>query len=93
MIRDYSKTQVMWTKHASAEVLEDNFTADEIEDGLRQVAEFPEFNGNKKRGVLKIGPRYCTIIYVRTRQGIVVITCWESNPTDIKEYDAAMACH
>jgi hypothetical protein len=90
MIRDYSNTRVMWTRHASAEVLEDNFKAKDIEDSLRKVVEIPEFNGVKKRGIIRIGARYCTLIYVLTKTGLVVITCWESNPTDISEYNAVM---
>jgi hypothetical protein len=89
MIRDYSKTRVRWTKHASAEVLEDNFNVREIEESLGGVVEFPEFNGCKLRGIIKIKARYCTLIYARTSWGIVVITCWESNPTDIGEYKRA----
>jgi len=87
MIRDYSKTRVKWTRHAFAEATEDNFKTNELEGSFLRVVEFPELNGKKRRGIVRLGSRYCTLIYVLTGQGIVVITCWESNPTDISEYN------
>jgi len=86
MKRDYSKSRVVWTKHARDEVTEDNFKKQEIEESLSKVIEFPEFEDNKTRGIIKVGERYCTIIYKRMTNGIIIITCWESNPTDVREY-------
>jgi hypothetical protein len=89
MIIDYSKTKVMWTKHATAEVIEDNFKAEEIERNLNHVVEFPESEGDKMRGIIRVGVRYCTLIYVTTNNILKVITCWESNSADIEEYKRA----
>jgi len=86
MLRDYSGTRLFWTRHAAAEAIEDDLDPMEIEGALRVVVELPEFNGEKKRGIIKIGERYCTLIYVKKRHGLVVITCWESSQTDVKEY-------
>jgi hypothetical protein len=86
MIRDYSKTQVMWTKHALAEATEDNFRTKDIEGNLSYVVEFPEFEGGKMRGILRVGSKFCTLVYLPKRDGLLVITCWESNPTDMEEY-------
>jgi hypothetical protein len=87
MIRDYSKSRIMWTKHALAEATEDNFRTCEIEDNLSHVAEFPELDGGKMRGILRVGSRYCTLVYMLKRDGLLMITCWESNPTDLEEYN------
>ena len=89
-IRDYSKSRIIWTKHAAQEVLEDNFDPVEIGRCLRRVVELPEFEENKSRGILKLGGRYCTLIYARMRFGLKIITCWESSPGDIKEYKRVM---
>jgi len=86
MIKNYSKQIVLWTKHASEEVLEDNFEPRLIEQNLDKVVELPEFNGEKKRGIIRLNGKYCTLIYIRINFGIKIITCWESNPTDIQEY-------
>jgi len=86
MIRDYSKIRLLWTKHAAAEVIEDRFNPREIEKNLNKVVELPEFNEDKKRGIIKLGERYCTLIYKKKKHGLIIITCWESNPTDVSEY-------
>ena len=58
----------------------------EIEKNLNKVVELPEFNEDKKRGIIKLGERYCTLIYKKKKHGLIIITCWESNPTDVSEY-------
>ena len=77
----------MWTKHALAEATEDGFKVKEIEGNLSFVAEFPEFDGERKRGVLKVGSRHCTLIYATKGERMTIITCWESNHTDIAEFE------
>jgi len=86
MIRDYSEIRLLWTKHAAAEVLEDNFDPKQTQEKLGRVVELPEFDEDKKRGIIKVGGRYCTLIYKKKKNGLIVITCWESNPTDRSEY-------
>jgi len=86
MLRDYSKSRLYWTKHAASEAIEDGFKAQKIEENLKTVVELPEFNGEKNRGVIKVGERYCTLIYKKMKKGLLAITCWESNPTDVQEY-------
>jgi hypothetical protein len=86
MIRDYSKHRVVWTRHAKEQALEDNFPTSEVEGNISVVVEVPEFEEDKWRGILRVGPRYCTLIYRSFKDGLIVITCWESNHTDIEEY-------
>jgi hypothetical protein len=90
MIRDYSKTRIIWTRHAIHEASEESFDTKEIEKSLSRIAEFPEMEEDKRRGVTRIGERYCTLIYKTMAAGIIVITCWESNPTDINEHKCAI---
>lgn len=90
MIRDYSKARLLWTKHAAAEAIEDDFDAREIEENMKQVVEIPEFNEEKKRGIIRLDDRYCTLIYKKKKHGLIINTCWESNPTDIKEYKCVL---
>ena len=78
--------RILWTKHAAAEAIEDDFDTQLIESNMGKVVELPEFNGEKKRGILRVNTRYCTLIYKKKKHGLIIITCWESNPTDIKEY-------
>lgn len=85
-LKDYSKSRIIWTKHAAEEVLEDHFDPGEIERGLRRVVELPELDKDKKRGIIKLSNRYCTLIYVKMRFGLKIITCWESSVSDIKDY-------
>jgi hypothetical protein len=86
MMGDYSGKRLFWTKHAASEAIEDNFDPEEIEKKLKRVCEVPEFNEGKRRGTIKVDSRYCTLTYKKKKSGLVVITCWESNQTDIKEY-------
>ena len=90
MIKNFSKKRIVWTKHASKEVLEDNFDPVLIEKCLDKVAEFSEFNEDKKRGIIKLDGRYCTLIYVKMKFGFKIITCWESSRTDIRDYRKAI---
>ena len=87
MLRDYSKARLLWSKHAASEAIEDNFDPREIEAHLRRVVELPEFSEDKRRGIIRVGGRHCTLIYAKKKHGLIVITCWESNPTDVKEYN------
>jgi hypothetical protein len=87
MIRDYSRVRLMWTRHALAEATEDNFRVEEIAKCLGRAVEFPELDGIKRRCIMRVGDRHCTMILVPASSGFVVVTCWESNPTDISEYD------
>jgi len=90
MIVGYPGVRLFWTKHAVVEALEDNFDVSEIEGAIRVVVETPEFEEDKRRGVVKVGNRYCTLIYKKKKRGMVIITCWESNKTDIDEYHKSM---
>ncbi len=76
----------MFTRHAVEQATEDNFTLRDIQAKMAYTAEQPEFEGRKMRGVVKIGQRYCTLIYAPSKAGITVITCFESNMTDAHEY-------
>ena len=85
-IKDYSKSTILWTKHAAQEVLEDHFDPAEVERGLKKVVELPEFEDEKLRGIIKLKNRYCTLIYIKMKFGLKIITCWESGAGDIKDY-------
>ncbi len=90
MIKNFSNRRIVWTKHAAKEVLEDNFDPKLIEKCLDRVVEFPEFNGYKKRGIIKLDSRYCTLIYIGMEFGLKIITCWESSQTDVRDYVRAI---
>ena len=84
--KDYSKSRVFWTKHAIVEALEDGFRTEEIEKALKHLVEIPGFETQKVRGVVKVGERYCTLIFMNMKAGIRIITCWASSTGDITEY-------
>ncbi len=84
--KDYSKSRVFWTKHAIAEALEDGFRTGEIEDALKNLVEVPCPEAQKVRGVVKMGDRYCTLIFMDMAAGIRIITCWASGAGDISDY-------
>lgn len=88
--RDYSKLRVFWTKHAVVEALEDGFRTEEIEKGLKFLVEIPGFETEKIRGVVKVGERHCTLIFMRMKAGLRIITCWASSPSDINDYKKLM---
>ena len=83
---DYSKSRVFWTKHAVVEALEDSFRTEEIEKGMKSLIEIPGFEPEKIRGVVKVGERHCTLIFMRMKAGLRIITCWASSPGDINDY-------
>jgi len=85
-VKDYSKSKIFWTKHAVVEALEDGFKTDDIEGGLKFLVEVPGFETEKIRGVIKVGERYCTIIFMKMKAGLRVITCWASSSGDINDY-------
>jgi len=84
--RDYSKSRVFWTKHAIVEALEDGFRTEEIEKALKYLVEIPRPETQKTRGVVKVGERYCTLIFMSMKAGIRIITCWASSTGDVEEY-------
>lgn len=77
--------RVFWTKHAIVEALEDGFRTEEIEKALEGIVEISS-ESQKIRGVVKVGERYATIIFMKMKAGIRIITCWSSSTGDINEY-------
>ncbi len=84
--RDYSKQRIFWTKHAVVESLEDGFRTEEIEKSMKFLVEVPGAEAEKIRGVIKVGDRHCTLIFMRMNAGLRMITCWASSPSDIDDY-------
>ena len=84
--RDYSKQRIFWTKHAVIGALEDGFRTLEIEAGIKSLIEIPGSETGKIRGVIKIGERHCTLIFMRMNAGLRIITCWASSHSDINDY-------
>jgi len=80
------RERVFWTKHAIVEALEDGFAVGEVEEALGSLAEIPGSEPGKVRGVARVGDRYCTVVLMRMRAGIRIITCWASSTGDINEY-------
>jgi len=80
------KSRVFWTKHAVAEALEDGFRTEEIEQSMGSLVEMPCFGEEKARGVLRVGGRHCTLLFMRMKAGVRVITCWASSPGEIRDY-------
>ena len=78
--------KVIWTKHAAREVIEADFDPEEIEKKIGKMQELYSEN-SKKKGVLKTGEKFCTIIYVKMRYGIKIITCWESSEWEKKAWE------
>jgi len=77
--------KLIWTKHAAREIIEDNFDPAEIEKNFEKVQEvYPE--DGKTKGVLKLGERFCTIVYAKLECGIKIITCWESSEWERKAW-------
>jgi hypothetical protein len=78
--------RVFWTKHAIVEALEDGFRTEEIEKALKSIVEISS-ESQKTRGVVKLGNRYATVIFMKMKAGIRIITCWASSTSDINEYE------
>ena len=85
--KDYSRPKIFWTKHAIVEALEDGFRTEEVEKGMRHLVELPGFEAKKVRGVVKVGEQHCTLVFMRMKAGLRIITCWASSPSDIKDYE------
>ena len=77
--------RVFWTKHAIVEALEDGFRTEEIEKSLENMVEISR-ESEKIKGVSKVGDRYCTVIFMKMKAGLRIITCWASSTGDINEY-------
>jgi hypothetical protein len=86
MIWDYSRVRVDMTRHAVDEAKKDGIKIVDIKKSLGKIVEFEEFEENKKRGIIRVGAGYCTLIYVKKKRGLLLITCWKSNREDIREY-------
>jgi hypothetical protein len=87
MLVDLRGVRLFWTKQAVAEAFEDGFNVDDISMTLDMTIELPEFDPGKRRGLIKVGPRYLTLIYKKMTGVILIIACWESNRTDRQAYD------
>jgi hypothetical protein len=45
-------------------------------------------DSEKEKAVCKLNRIYCTIIFIRMKFGIKVITCWKSSSWEIKAYNS-----
>lgn len=77
---------ILWTKHALKSITEDNFATKDIEKNLQNIVHLYSENG-KKKGVVKIGERYCTLIYFKGEGKLKIITCWKSSWWEMKAYE------
>ncbi len=77
---------ILWTKHALKSASEDRFATTDVEKNLNNIVHLYSENG-KKKGVIKVGERYCTIIYCKGSGKLKIITCWKSSWWEVKAYE------
>lgn len=88
MKESLAKYRVLWTRHAAKEVIEDNLSASEIEKSLSKCI-MMESGAGKEKAVCKVGKEYCTLIFVRYKEAIKIITCWRSSGWEARLYMGA----
>ncbi|MBI5553384.1 MAG: hypothetical protein HY917_01450 [Candidatus Diapherotrites archaeon] len=76
----------MWTRHALREAVEDSFKLSEVEQAL-SVCFMMESGLGKEKAVCRVAGRYCTVILVRMKFGIKIITCWKSSSWEMNVFD------
>ena len=83
---DRLKGPFLWTRHALREGVEDSFKPGEVEKAL-SICAVMESGLGKQKAVGKIQKTYCTVIFVKMKFGIKIITCWKSSRWEIKAFD------
>lgn len=96
-MQNLSDKGIIWTKHALRSASEDNFAISDLAKNLNKVAELYAENplqgslanarDEKNKGIVKVGERYCTIIYIETKEIVKIITCWKSSWWEVTSYE------
>ena len=85
-MENLGKKQILWTRHANREALEDEFSLASVENGLKNCFVM-ETGLGKEKAVCEANSRYCTVIFVRFKSGIKIITCWKSSNWEIRAFE------
>ena len=83
---DSLKGKFLWTRHALREAIEDLLKPSEVEKALQECIVMESGLG-KQKAVCKIDNTYCTVIFVKMKFGIKIITCWKSSEWEIRAFD------
>lgn len=83
---DSLKGRFLWMRHALREAIEDSLRPSVVENALSKCI-IMESGMGKQKAVCKAGSIYCTVIFVKMRFGIKIITCWKSSGWEIKAFD------
>ena len=84
---DSLKGPFLWSRHALREAIEDSLKPSEVEKSLSKCFVMESGLG-KEKAVCRVDNIYCTIIFVRMKFGIKIITCWKSSNWEIKAFDS-----
>lgn len=77
----------LWSRHALRQAIEDSLKPSEVEKSLLKCV-LMESGLGKQKAVCKVKGVYCTVILVRMKFGIKIITCWESSGWETRVYDS-----
>lgn len=83
---DSLKGKFLWSRHALREAVEDSLEPGKVERALSECTVMESGLG-KQKAVCKIDNIYCTVIFVKMKSGIKIITCWKSSNWEIKVFD------
>ncbi|MBI2597566.1 MAG: hypothetical protein HYW50_00030 [Candidatus Diapherotrites archaeon] len=83
---DSLKGNFLWTRHALREAIEDLLKPSEVEKALQECIVMESGLG-KQKAVCKTNGTYCTVIFVKMKFGIKIITCWKSSEWEIRAFD------
>lgn len=83
---DSLKGKFFWSRHALREAVEDSLKPSIVEKALSKCIVMESGLG-KQKAVCKVEGVYCTVIFVKMKFGIKIITCWKSSDWEIKAFD------
>lgn len=83
---DSLKGRFLWSRHALRQAVEDSFKPSEVEKALFKCVAMESGLG-KEKAVCKVNGVYCTIIFVRMKFGVKIITCWKSSGWERSAFD------
>jgi len=84
---DSLKSPFLWSRHALRQAVEDSLKPSEVEKTLSKCL-LIESGFDKEKAVCKVNGVYCTVILVRMKFGIKIITCWKSSGWEIRAYNS-----
>jgi hypothetical protein len=87
LVLESLKGQFLWSRHALRQAIEDSLKPSEVEKALSDCVVMESGLG-KEKAVCKVNEIYCTVIFVRMKFGIKIITCWRSSGWERRVYDS-----